>query len=76
MLGFTTGDSEVARELAYVFISALLAISLTVTFLDRYAYFEHFPISAILNIGATLALSFFQIGLAAVDVAFTKSRKA
>jgi hypothetical protein len=76
MLGFTTGESEVARELAYVIISALLAISLTVTLFDRYAYFEHFPISAVLNIGATISLSFFQIGLAAVDSAFTKNRRA
>ena len=65
----TYGESELARELAYVLISALLAVSLTVTLFDRYAYFEHFPVSATLNIGTTLVLSFFQIGLAATDLA-------
>jgi len=38
-------------------------------------YYEHFPFSAFLNIGTLFVLSFFQIGLAAIDIAFTKRNR-
>jgi hypothetical protein len=50
-------------------------VSLTVSILARYAWFEHFPLSASLNIGATFTLGFFQIGLTATDLAFTIKRR-
>lgn len=53
----------------------MISISVTITIFAVYAYYEHFPISAILNIGTTLVLSFFQIGLTATDLAFTKYNK-
>ena len=53
----------------------MLSLSLTVSILARYAWFEHFPLSAKLNIGATFVLGFFQIGLTATDLAFTIKRR-
>ena len=67
---------DVAEELVFILVSALASIALTVTLFSRYAYFEFFPTSAIVNIGATFALSFFQIGLASADITFTKKRRA
>jgi uncharacterized membrane protein len=60
----------------YVISSLLVSICITISIFARYAWFEHFPVSAILNIGITFVLSFFQIGLAATDLAFTKKARA
>ena len=67
---------DVAEQVTYLVSSAIASVSLTVTIFYRYAYYEYFPISAVMNIGVTFALSFFQIGLASADVAFTKLKKA
>lgn len=68
--------SEAAEQITYVLCTLAVSLSVTVSIFADYAYFEHFPISAILNIGTTLVLSFFQIGLTATDLAFTKYNKA
>lgn len=53
-----------------IVISLLVSISVTVSIFARYIWTEHFPISAFLNIGTCFTLAFFQIGLAATDLAF------
>lgn len=67
---------EVAEQVVYLLCSLAVSISVTISIFAEYAFFEHFPLSATLNIGTTLVLSFFQIGLAATDLAFTKYNKA
>ena len=49
---------------------------MTVSIMARFVWKEHFPTSAFFNIGTTLTLSFFQIGLAATDLVFTKKNRA
>jgi hypothetical protein len=72
----STSGGEIANQVVYVLSSLLVSISITVSIFARYAWFQHFPISAILNIGVAFVLSFFQIGLAATDLAFTKRARA
>lgn len=66
---------EVAEQVCYVFGSMLFSFCFTISIFRRYANFQFFPISAILNIGATFFLSFVQIGIAATDITFTKRRR-
>ena len=68
--------NDIGEECTYIIGCALASLSLTVSLIARYAYFEHFPVSAVMNIGATFFFSFLQIGLASIDIAFTKKRKA
>ena len=68
--------SDAAEEFVYLLCSAIASVALTISIFARYAYFDFFPISAVLNIGVSFSLSFFQIGLASADIAFTKKRKA
>jgi hypothetical protein len=55
--------------------SLLISISITISIFLKYVLYEHFPISAFLNIGTLFVLSFFQIGLASIDIAFTKRNR-
>lgn len=50
---------EFCEQLTYVISSFVISIAVTVTIFARYAWLEHFPVSAILNIGCTFVLSFF-----------------
>ena len=63
-------------EMFLVTATFLLSVCFTVSFLARYAFLLHFPTSAFLNIGLTFVFSFFQIGLTATDIAFTKKHRA
>ena len=54
----------------------MISVALTISIFARYVWFDHFPPSAFINIGLTFIFSFFQIGLAATDVAFTKKNRA
>lgn len=69
-------ESDTAEQAVCIISSLLISISVTISILARYAWLEHFPVSAFLNIGVTFVLSFFQIGLAATDIAFTKKSRA
>ena len=75
LLSLTVPSSDLAHQVLHVISSLLVSICLTISIFARYAWFEHFPLSAILNIGLTFTLSFFQIGLAATDLAFTKKAR-
>ena len=46
-------------QVTYILSSLAVSLSVTITIFVEYAFYEHFPISAVLNIGTTLVLSFF-----------------
>ena len=69
-------ESDAAEQAVCIISSLLISVSVTISILARYAWLDHFPVSAFLNIGVTFVLSFFQIGLAATDIAFTKKSRA
>jgi len=72
VLAFTVApQSDSAAISVCILASVGVSLSTTVSILATYVWVDHFPISAYLNIGATFALSLFQIGLAATDLAFT-----
>jgi len=76
LLIFVAPGDDTAEQMVCIVSSLLISISATVSILARYVWLEHFPPSAFLNIGAAFVLSFFQIGLAATDIAFTRKSRA
>lgn len=59
MAALVAPQSEAAEQVVYLLCSFAVSVSVTITIFAEYAYFEHFPPSATLNIGTTLVLSFF-----------------
>ena len=66
---------DISEQVVYIVSSLLISICITISIFAKFAYLEHFPFSAFLNIGTLFVLSFFQIGLASIDIAFTKRNR-
>ena len=52
-------ESDAAEQAVCIIASLLISISVTISILATYAWLDHFPVSAFLNIGVTFVLSFF-----------------
>ena len=76
LLIFVAPGDDAAEQVVCIVSSLLISICATVSILARYVWLEHFPLSAFLNIGSAFVLCFFQIGLAATDIAFTRKSRA
>ena len=76
ILILSTGyKDDISEQIVYIVSSILISICITISIFARFACLEHFPFSAFLYIGALFVLSFFQISLAAIDIAFTKRNR-